>query len=1075
MLLFLMSALALVSSAKTQSGSLLNTSPTLNSGSVTFIENKGQVRDQNRKERPDVLFSGSARGMVYHLRNNGISYQLSRRKDKLNEIYRLDINWVNSNSVYQIKTDEVLNGFENFYNGNQPVLNVRTFKGTTYKNIYNRIDLHYYDNAGDLKYDFIVAPFADYKKIKLEIEGAEAIELQADGSLILVTPFGNIVEGAPVVYQKGKKVEARWVVNKNTLTFEISNYNNTLPLIIDPLTRVWGTYYGGTGGNFQASLASSVRTDASGNVYLAGNTDANSGTSMATTGSHQVSIGGSFDVYLAKFNSSGVRQWATYYGGVGFEQSAACSVDGNGDVYLFGTTDSQSNISTTGSHQSVYGGGGTDCFLVKFNSSGVRQWGTYVGGSAIDNTTSNSSVDNAGNIYLGGSTQSTVGISTAGSHQTNHAGSSTDFDGFLVKFNSNGVRQWGTYYGGSSVDKVEGTSVDASGNVIITGSSTSSTGISTTGSHQSSFGGGTNDAFLAKFNSSGVRQWATYYGDAGVDNETRCTADVSGNIYLVGKTTSTAGIATSSSHQSTFGGGTTDGFLIKFNSTGTRMWGTYFGGSGTDEVNSCVIDLVGNVLITGATKSSSGISTTGSHQTVFGGGTSDDAFIAKFSTLGVNQWGSYYGGSVRESGDDVAVDVTGKLYMAGSTANSGGTIVATSGSHQSAFAGVNNGFLVQFFDCNAPNPPVNTTAASNLTLCSNGSTTITATASGVINWYSSPTSTTVLNSGTTFTTPALASGTYTFFAETTNTCSPSGRTPITVTVSPLIFVSSGAICAGETFTMVPGGVTSFTFSNGSPVVSPTITTSYTVTGVDQTGCTGSAVSTITVNPLPTIAVNSGSVCSGNTFTIQPSGGVTYTFSSISQYVTPTTNSTYTVSGTSNDGCVGSAVCNVTVNPSPTVTVVSSLSVSCKGNPVKLTASGATSYSWSNGASSSSITVSPTITTSYTVTGTGTNTCTKKTVFTQSVNACAGISDNSKSETQISIYPNPNTGSFIVKSSSDANEREIRIYNAIGQLILSDKVNLLENKIDLSQSPNGIYFVEIIEKNVVVTSSKIIKE
>ena len=135
-----------------------------------------------------------------------------------------------------------------------------------------------------------------------------------------------------------------------------------------------------------------------------------------------------------------------------------------------------------------------------------------------------------------------------------------------MKFNSAGVRQWGTYYGGNDVDNGNYCATDATGNVYLSGTTSSSvTAISTIGSHQSTYGGN-GDAFLVKFNSSGGRQWGTYYGGVGGDNGNSCATDATGNVYLVGTTNSSlTAIATLGSHQSTYGGGTNDAFLVKFN------------------------------------------------------------------------------------------------------------------------------------------------------------------------------------------------------------------------------------------------------------------------------------------------------------------------------------------------------------------------------------------------------------------------------------------------------------------------------------------------------------------------------
>ena len=104
-------------------------------------------------------------------------------------------------------------------------------------------------------------------------------------------------------------------------------------------------------------------------MYLPGYTNSNSG--IVTVGAHQTTIGGGYDAYLVKFNSSGQRQWGTYYGGSGSEYGLSCTTDATGNVYLAGQTSSNTGIATAGAHQTVYGGGVWDAFLVKFNGASV--------------------------------------------------------------------------------------------------------------------------------------------------------------------------------------------------------------------------------------------------------------------------------------------------------------------------------------------------------------------------------------------------------------------------------------------------------------------------------------------------------------------------------------------------------------------------------------------------------------------------------------------------------------------------------------------------------------------------------
>ena len=703
--------------------------------SVSFTENKGQISDQNYNPRPDVLFSGAANGLTFHIRKDGISYQTSRvdswkqQDENLPEgmreegktdsvpdqmtIYRTDINWLGFNRDYTIENGESTAGFNNYYlpSCTDGAMNVKSYTDVTFKNLYAGVDVKWYEKNGELEYDFIVAPNTDYTKISWEIKGADRISIGENGQLIIETPLGNIEEQAPVAFQGETMIEAAWKIDGNKISFQLGSYNENEVLTIDPVVRLWGTYYGGSGRAIGRSLA----TDLSGNVYMGGLTSSISG--IATTGAHQTTYGGGGtyygDAFLVKFNSRGVRQWGTYYGGTGDEDCKSLATDASGNVYLAGETQSNSGIATTGAHQTTYGGGTNygDAFLVKFNSSGVRQWGTYYGGTGDDRGQS-CATDASGNVYLAGYTGSTTRISTTGAHQTTYGGN--QYDDFLVKFNSSGVRQWGTYYGGAGNDMGEsGCATDASGNVYLSGNTSSTNGIATTGAHKFTYPGGSasNDGFLVKFNSSGVRQWGTYYGGAYREYDHDCATDASGNVYLAGETSSVGGgvwataIATTGSHQTTYGGGYRDAYLVKFNPSGARQWGTYYGGSDRDKAYSCVTDASGNVYLAGSSMSTKGIATTGAHQTTYGGGGNynvGDAFLVKFNSSGVRQWGTYCGGTGDDIGYSCAIDASsansGNTYLAGWSVSANG--ISTTGAHQTTL-GNQNTLLVKFNDCPA--------------------------------------------------------------------------------------------------------------------------------------------------------------------------------------------------------------------------------------------------------------------------------------------------------------------------------------------------------------------------------------
>jgi hypothetical protein len=259
------------------------------------------------------------------------------------------------------------------------------------------------------------------------------------------------------------------------------------------------------------------------------------------------------------------------------------------------------------------------------------------------------------------------------------------------------------------------------------------------------------------------------------------------------------------------------------------------------------------------------------------------------------------------------------------------------------------------------------------------------------------------------------------------------------------------------------GASSYTWSTGANTnsisVTPTVNTTYTVTGSNTLGCVSSAINIVTVNAIPTITVNSGAICSGNSFTITPSGASTYTYSGGSAVVSPTANSTYTVTG-SNAGCVGTPVLsNVTVNPIPTLSAISSNSnYICTGNSATLTASGASTYTWNTSANTAIIVISPTVTTNYTVTGTNTLNCSASAIISQSVSPCTDI--DSKTLNQAShfiVYPNPSNGEFSISTSSSL--VELRIYNSIGKKVYEQTLDANNSIVSLKGMSPGVYLIE----------------
>jgi hypothetical protein len=285
------------------------------------------------------------------------------------------------------------------------------------------------------------------------------------------------------------------------------------------------------------------------------------------------------------------------------------------------------------------------------------------------------------------------------------------------------------------------------------------------------------------------------------------------------------------------------------------------------------------------------------------------------------------------------------------TANTNYTVVGTS-----SLGCVSNTFATSSVTVNAaPTITVNSgsiCAGSNFTIIPNGANT-----------YSIQGGNNVVN--------PISNATYTVIGYSSAGCASSNvpTSNVTVNATPTISVNSGSICAGNNFTIVPSGANTYTIQGGNSIVNPTSNATYTVTGTNSNGCKSSTFATanVTVNSLPTISVNSGSICSGNSFTITPSGASTYTFSN-GNIVSPIANTNYTVSGTNSNGCINSTVSSVTVNATPTITIASG--VICPGNSFTLSPNGASTYTYSSG----SAVVSPTTTTTYSVDGTSNAGC-----------------------------------------------------------------------------------------------------
>jgi hypothetical protein len=268
--------------------------------------------------------------------------------------------------------------YENYYLPGCPAngVSAHAFEKITFKNVYPSIDWVIYIKDNKLEHEFVVGAEGDASSIKLKYNGQDKMGINKDGSLTVSTPIGKVIENAPVSYNSNGKIPSSYQLNGAVLSYAVSAKGS---MVIDP-GLVWATYYGPIHWLPISIRARVIVWGTFMQVALPG-----AQVVSATTGTYQTVYGGNCDGFLVKFDTSGNRLWATYYGGTGGDWGVGVACDRFGYVYLTGVTrGSLTGIATTGCQQAVYGGGLEDGFLVKFTPFGARLWGTYLGGTGAE-------------------------------------------------------------------------------------------------------------------------------------------------------------------------------------------------------------------------------------------------------------------------------------------------------------------------------------------------------------------------------------------------------------------------------------------------------------------------------------------------------------------------------------------------------------------------------------------------------------------------------------------------------------------------------------------------------------------
>jgi hypothetical protein len=636
---------------------------------LSFEANKGQT-DERAK------FISRGQGYTLFLTSNEAVLSLQSAK-AADTTAVLKMKMEGANSEPQVTGVDELSARSHYYMGNDPQkwqTNVAQYAKVKYQGVYPGIDAVYYGNQSQLEYDFVVAPGADPKQIQLSFDGADSLRIDEKGDLVLSIAGSEVRQHKPVVYQEAnggrQSVEGRYVVkSENEVGFELGAYDATRTLVIDPVLS-YATVLGGGAADYGWDIA----VDNDGFAYVTGMT--NSPNFPFTAGALKrpnpfPGAGSIVLIYVAKLNQAG-----------------------NGLVYaayLGGVTPGPVNIPPNVPHT---------VFPVQNEATGIA-------------------IDALGNAYVVGTTATTDFPTTANGLIPTIIGT----DPCVVVFRLNPAGSalvYSSYLGGGRCPEIApgvGTdilergfdiAVCEPGVMVVTGYTNSACFPTTPGAFQRTkpdLADGAQfpndvlakEGFLSKIdtNRAGVASlvYSTYLGGfapapnpgLGDDGAYGVAVDFSGNIYVVGYTTSANFPTTADAYDRTFNGGVFDGipgrdaFLVKLcpqgGGAGDLLYSTYLGGSGNELATSVAVDFESNAYLTGSTTSTNLPVTANAFQTVNksqlqGPSLVHDAFVGRISTrtpgaAGLNYL-SYLGGTTTgDTGTGIVVDCAGRAYLSG--------------------------------------------------------------------------------------------------------------------------------------------------------------------------------------------------------------------------------------------------------------------------------------------------------------------------------------------------------------------------------------------------------------------------
>ena len=502
-----------------------------------------------------VRFAARRRGEVVFLTDTGAVVTLARRlqepastlaamqpvprgADREARIERtaLRFRFLGARRHPRFEAMEPLPGRSNYLLGNRPErwhTGVPHYAKVLVRDAYPGIDIAYYDHGAGLEYDLIVAPGSDPAQVRLAVEGADGMRLDAEGDLVLSTAIGEITQRRPVVYQGDRSsplhVDGRYRLvergHRKEVHFELGGYDPSRALVMDPVLD-FSTFFGGGAGDSISGIA----LDAAGDIYIGGSTVSATASFPVTVGAFQTVKDDFFDAFVAKLEGDGSQLlYSTYLGGDFNDFGRALAVDANGQAVLGGETGS-SNFPTSNPQQALTGG--TCGTVTKLNANGNGLvFSTFLGGNQVTFVRDVATDASLATYVTGTSFFNTSFPTTAGAFQALPTGQN---DAYVVKYAANGGRVYATLLG-SGGESGNAIVVNGAGLAHVIGTK-GSTGTSINGVPVARIGPGTQGVLVAKLNATGTGlAYLTSIGGTGGDEGADGALDANGNLYFTGR------------------------------------------------------------------------------------------------------------------------------------------------------------------------------------------------------------------------------------------------------------------------------------------------------------------------------------------------------------------------------------------------------------------------------------------------------------------------------------------------------------------------------------------------------------